>query len=103
MALCGTTSPETLMVWIPAFADMMRRAESFALRGNDNGAPKDAVACDVVGLDPGFRRDDDPARPLPHRGSGPDRHFTPCISFCTSGAITNSSTPGITSAQKPNV
>ena len=44
MALCGTTSPETLMAWIPAFADMTRRAESFALRGNDNGAPKDAVA-----------------------------------------------------------
>lgn len=44
MALCGTPSPETLMAWIPAFAGTTRRAESFALRGNDNGAPKDAVA-----------------------------------------------------------
>ena len=32
-----------------------------------------------------------------------EAYFTPCISRWISGAIRNSSTPGITSAQKPKV
>jgi hypothetical protein len=30
-------------------------------------------------------------------------YLTPCINFWISGAITNSSTPGMTKAQKPKV